>query len=349
MRPEGPVTPPTGRALSEQEIRSNDREKRRAYALSSLVNLLLPPVKLYAGITGHSAALIADAINSILDVVANVITYIFLHISAKPSEADEHIYGHGKYEIVASLLIALSMMITGAIIILRSLRTFYDYFAHGTLPVEPEVVALWVALGTVVAKVITYYYTERESRKTHSDALHAQAMDHISDVWSASAVVAGLLGARFIPGEGVLLEPIAAMIVGGLIVRSGLGLYRPALFKLTDVTVDKETLDEIRRVVSTVPGVTSPHHIMARMTGSETLSIELDVRADGLLTLYEAHDIASEAEHVLREHFGARTHVIVHMEPAHPYRHTRSFMERRPDLCAPDAGEPLPDRDEPKD
>lgn len=344
MRQEDPLKSPS-HALTEQELAANDREKRRAYALSSLVNFLLPPVKLYAGLTGHSSALIADAVNSILDVVANVVTYIFLHISAKPSEADEHIYGHGKYEIVASLFIALSMIITGAIIIFRSLRTFFAFFVRGELPVEPEVVALWVALLTVAMKVGTYFYTERMSRKTRSDALHAQAMDHISDVWSASAVVIGLLGARFLPGVGTLLEPLAAMVVGGLIVRSGARLYRPALYKLTDVTVDPETLDEIRAVVSAVPGVSSPHHIMARMTGSETLSIELDIRADGMLTLYEAHDIANETEHTLRDHFGARTHVIVHIEPSHPYRHTRSFMKRRPDLCAPDAGDPLPDRE----
>lgn len=344
MREEREVVPPHDRAVTEQEIEANEREKTRAYAFSSLVNFLLPPIKLFAGITGHSAALIADAINSLLDICANIITYIFLHISAKPKEDDEHIYGHGKYEIVGSLLIALSMLVTGVLIVFGSCRTFYAFFREGVLPKEPEVIALWVAVGTVVMKLITYYYTERKAKETHSDALHAQAMDHISDVFSASAVVIGVLGARLIPGEGTLFEPLAAIIVGGLIIRSGIGVYRPAILKLTDSTVDAETVEEIRSVVSTVPGAASPHHIMARMIGSETLSIELDIRADGLLTLYEAHDIATETEQVLTDHFGARTHVVVHMEPAHPYRHTRDFMQRRPELCDPDSGEPLPDR-----
>lgn len=347
MRKEREVTTPPAqeRALTEQEIKANDRAKKRAYAFSSMVNFLLPPIKLFAGITGHSAALIADAINSLLDICANIITYIFLHISAKPKEDDEHIYGHGKYEIVGSLLIALSMLVTGVLIVFGSCRTFYDYFREGVLPKSPELIALWVAITTVVLKLLTYFYTEQKAKETRSDALHAQAMDHISDVFSASAVVIGVIGARLIPGEGTLFEPLAAIIVGGLIIRSGIGVYRPAILKLTDSTVDPETVEEIRSVVETVPGATSPHHIMARMIGSETLSIELDIRANGLLTLYEAHDIASETEQVLLDHFGARTHVVVHMEPSHPYRHTRDFMRRRPDLCDPDSGEPLPDRE----
>lgn len=332
------------RGRSESEMRANDKKKRQVYLVSSSVNIILPPLKLFAGITGHSAALIADAINSLLDICANVITYIFLRIASKPAgKEDEHIYGHGKYEIIASLFIALSMIVTGAIIIFRSIKTFVDYFAHGTLPVEPELVAAWVAVATVVIKLLAYYYTEHQSRGTHSDALHAQAMDHRSDVWSASAVVVGILGARLIPGIGVLFEPLAAMIVGGLIIRSGVNLYKPAIFKLTDASVDPETIDEIRSVVREVPGAQNPHHIMSRMIGSETLSIELDIRADGMLTLFEAHQIAEEAEDALINHFGTRTHVIVHIEPSHPYRYTRAFMERRPDLISDDAGSPLPE------
>lgn len=344
MRKESEEVAEAPHPMTEEEIRTNDRRKRRAYLLSSLVNFLLPPVKLVAGILGHSAALVADAINSLLDVVANIITYLFLHLAAKPGEADEHIYGHGKYEIIASLFIALSMIVTGAIVFLSSAGTFVDWFVRGDLPREPERIALWVALATVVTKLLTYYYTERKSRETHSDALHAQAQDHRSDVWSALAVVLGVLGARLLPGVGVLAEPLAAMVVAVLIVRSGISIYRPSVFKLTDGTVDPETVEEIRRVVSKVPGVRSPHHIKARMIGSDTLSIALDIRADGMLTLYEAHDIAQEVEKVLLQHFGARTHIVVHMEPTHPYRHTRTFMERRPDLCDPDSGEPLPDK-----
>lgn len=309
----------------------NSKKKQHAYLVSSSVNILMPPIKLIAGIYGHSSALIADAINSLSDVVANTVVYIFLKVSSRPRD-EHHSYGHGKYETVASFFISMMMILAGLLIIAQGVSTFIKFFNSGELPEEPALVALIISLFTMLVKEIIYRYTKSMAIKTHSDALMAQAYDHRYDVFAALAVVLGVLGARTIGGIGLLLEPLAAMIVAFFIIRAGVELAQPSLMKLTDATIPDETIEEIKAMILEIPGIEDPHNFRTRMIGSDTMAIELDIRLNGQLSLYEAHDKTIEVEDAIRSRYGSDTHIIVHMEPTLPYLHqsTRSRSDQEP-------------------
>lgn len=319
--------------ISSQE---NAKRKQHAYLVSSSVNVLMPPIKLVAGIYGHSSALIADAINSISDVVANTVVYIFLKVSSKPRD-DQHSYGHGKYETLASLFIAMMMILAGILIIAQGISTFFKFFNAGILPEEPALIALVISLLTMVVKEFTYRYTKSMAIKTRSEALMAQAYDHRYDVFAALAVVLGVLGARTIGGKGLLLEPLAAMVVAFFIIRAGIELARPSLMKLTDATIPNETIEEIKAMILEIPGIEDPHNFRTRMIGSDTMAIELDIRLEGTLSLYEAHDKTIDVEEAIRKRYGSDTHIIVHMEPKLPYQHKPRSTQNTPEVDTPSA------------
>lgn len=300
--------------MSEKRLKDTDKQKQRAYLVSSSVNIILAPVKLAAGILGRSSSLIADSINSLGDVLANAVVYLFLKISAKPRDKN-HAYGHGKFETLAALLIGLTMLIAAIMIVVQSVSTLGDFFESGTLPPEPKYVALIVALITLVTKAVAYWYTRIQGQETASEALAAQAEDHRMDIYSAFAVSASILCAKFFGGNALLTEPIATIIVAGFIAKTATDIIRSSIYPLTDASVPDEVVQEIKELVSQVPGIYDPHNFRTRMIGSDTMAIEMDIRTHGSTSLYDAHELTIEAERLIRDRFGDDTHISIHVEP----------------------------------
>lgn len=298
----------------------NHQKKLKAYMASFWVNLILPPLKLVVGTLGNSMALIADGINSLADILSNIVVYIFLKISGKPRDKGHH-YGHGKYETVAAFSLAAVMIIAASVIIARSVMSFIDYFTKGILPNEPDWAVVVVAFVAVAMKEWVYRYTMRKANETKSEALKAEALDHRSDVFSAGAVLLGATGSILIGDWARLLEPLAAFIVAILIIRMALEIWRPSLAKLTEGSLSEEIEEEILQIAGSVEGVDNPHNLRTRMLGSDVMAIEMDIRVDGHLTLFEAHDFSITVERKLRERFGEDTHIIIHQEPKLPYVH----------------------------
>ena len=299
---------------------TNDQMKQRAYLLSSSVNIILPPLKLVTGIIGHSSALIADAVNSIGDIASNIVVYLFLRISAMPRDK-VHTYGHGKFETVATLFIGVMMCIAGIVIIINSASVMEDYFTKGELPAPPEWIALIVAAFTLIIKGIAFLYTRKQGIRTKSEALMAQAQDHRNDVFSALAVAAGVTISRLAGGAWALAEPIAAIIVAGFIIYFGVGICIPALSKLTEAAIPDEIIEDIKSLVLQVNGVSDPHNIRTRMIGSSNFSVDMDIRVDGKMPLFEAHELTMECEHLIRRKYGEDTHINIHVEPLQPFTH----------------------------
>ena len=299
---------------------SNELRKQKAYLLSSSVNIILPPLKLVTGIVGHSSALIADAINSIGDIASNVVVYLFLRISAMPRDK-VHTYGHGKFETVATLFIGVMMIIAGVMIVINSGSVIETYFSKGNLPVRPSWIALIVAAFTLIIKGIAYLYTRKEGLATKSEALMAQAQDHRNDVFSALAVAVGVTISRLAGGIWALAEPIAAIIVAGFIIYFGVNICIPALAKLTEAALPDETIEEIKEIVLQVKGVSDPHNIRTRMVGSSNFAIDMDIRVDGNMPLFEAHELTMACEHLIRQKYGEETHINIHVEPSQPFTH----------------------------
>ena len=281
--------------------------------IGSLVNVLLVVLKFIAGVVGHSAAMIADAVHSLSDFITDVIVLVFVRISNKPRD-DSHDYGHGKYETLATTLIGIALMAV-AIGIIYSGATKMAAWLHGETLTVPGRWALWAALISIVLKEALYRYTIIRARKLQSGALEANAWHHRSDALSSIGTAVGIGGALLLGGRWAVLDPLASVVVGAFIVKVAVDLLRRGLGGLMGRSLPYGVEQEIMQLVAEVPGVNEPHDLRTRRIGNH-YAIELHILMPGSITLTQAHDTATAVEQMLRRHYGEETHVAVHVEPS---------------------------------
>ena len=276
------------------------------------VNVILLLFKFVAGIVGHSAAMVADAIHSLSDFVTDIIVLVFVRISGKP-EDKSHDYGHGKYETLAMTIIGMALFAV-AIGIVYSGMTNIIAWANGTQLAAPGMLALWAALLSVLLKEGVYRYSMVKARQLNSQAVEANAWHHRSDALSSIGTAVGIGGAIFLGQRWTVLDPIASVIVGLFIVKVSVDLLRNGIGDLMEQSLPDVIEDEILGLVASLPDVVEPHELRTRRIGNH-YAIELHILMDGDIPLREAHDKASEVEDLLRERYGEETHVVVHVEP----------------------------------
>ena len=276
------------------------------------VNVILLLFKFVAGIVGHSAAMVADAIHSLSDFVTDIIVLVFVRISGKP-EDKSHDYGHGKYETLAMTIIGMALFAV-AIGIVYSGMTNIIAWANGTQLAAPGMLALWAALLSVLLKEGVYHYSMVKARQLNSQAVEANAWHHRSDALSSIGTAVGIGGAIFLGQRWTVLDPIASVIVGLFIVKVSVDLLRNGIGDLMEQSLPDVIEDEILGLVASLPDVVEPHELRTRRIGNH-YAIELHILMDGDIPLREAHDKASEVEDLLRERYGEETHVVVHVEP----------------------------------
>ena len=276
------------------------------------VNVILLLFKFVAGIVGHSAAMVADAIHSLSDFVTDLIVLVFVRISGKP-EDKSHDYGHGKYETLAMTIIGMALLAV-AIGIVYSGMTKIIAWANGAQLEAPGMLALWAALLSVLLKEGVYRYSMVKARQLKSQAVEANAWHHRSDALSSIGTAVGIGGAIFLGQRWTVLDPIASVIVGLFIVKVSIDLLRDGIGDLMEQSLPDVIEDEILGLVASLPDVVEPHDLRTRRIGNH-YAIELHILMDGDIPLREAHDKASEVEDLLRERYGEETHVVVHVEP----------------------------------
>lgn len=276
------------------------------------VNVILLLFKFVAGIVGHSAAMVADAVHSLSDFVTDVIVLVFVRISTKPKDKS-HDYGHGKYETLAMTIIGMALLAVAVGIVYSGLTKTIAW-VNGEQLEAPGMLALWAALLSVVLKEGVYRYSMVKARQLSSQAVEANAWHHRSDALSSIGTAIGIGGAIFLGQRWTVLDPIASIIVGAFIVKVSFDLLRNGIGDLTEQSLPDSVEDEILSLVASLPGVVEPHDLRTRRIGNH-YAIELHILMDGNITLNEAHDKASEVEELLRQHYGVETHVAVHVEP----------------------------------
>ena len=291
---------------------NREKEIYKVTLVGGVGNVALLAFKFVAGILGHSSAMIADAVHSLSDFITDIVVLVFVNISAKPQD-ETHDYGHGKYETVASFLIGLALAGAAAGIIISGGGKLYGWIKGQSLE-APGMLALWAALVSIVVKESLYRYTAYKGRKLESQAVVANAWHHRSDAFSSIAAAAGIAGAIFLGSKWTILDPIASIIVGIMLVAVAVRILRKSIGELTDESLQENTEKEILDIIQSVPGVCHPHNLRTRRMGGR-ISIEAHIRMDGGISLAEAHDLTSEIEIKLKEKFGADTHVTLHMEP----------------------------------
>lgn len=274
--------------------------------------MLLVVFKFMAGIMGHSAAMIADAVHSLSDFITDIVVLVFVSISGKPQDKN-HEYGHGKFETLAMTTVGLVLLLAGIGIICSGVVKIDDFLDGGVLE-APGMLALWAAVVSVLLKEAVYRYSMYKARKLQSQALEANAWHHRSDALSSMGTLIGIGGAIFLGDKWVILDPIASVIVGAFIVKVAVDLLKDGIGDLTDKALPESVEQEILQIVSEVENVGNPHNLKTRRIGNH-YAIELHIKMDGNITLKEAHDKATEIENLLRSKYGKETHVGVHVEP----------------------------------
>lgn len=289
-----------------------NREIYRVTLVGGVVNVVLLLFKFVAGIVGHSAAMVADAVHSLSDFVTDVIVLVFVHISGKPQDKS-HDYGHGKYETLAMTLIGMALLLV-AVGILYSGLTKIVAWAAGAQLQAPGTLALWAALLSVVLKEAVYRYSMVKARQLNSQAVEANAWHHRSDALSSIGTAVGIGGAIFLGPRWTVLDPVASIVVGAFIVKVAVGLLRNGIGDLMEQSLPDAVEQEILQSVAALPNLTEPHDLRTRRIGNH-YAIELHILMDGTITLREAHDKATEVENLLKARYGEETHVAVHVEP----------------------------------
>ena len=292
-----------------------DKRTKQIYRVTLLgmfVNILLFAFKLVAGIVGRSGAMIADAVHSASDFATDIVVLVFVRISAKPRDND-HAWGHGKYETLASLIIGVALFAVGAEILIDSAEKITAVASGEVLP-RPGMIALIAAAVSIVVKEALYQWTVRVGRQIDSPSVVANAWHHRSDALSSVGALLGIGAAYFLGDKWHIADPIAAIVVAALIIKVAVDLCRTALAELLEKSLPQDVEKEILSIISAIPNVYKPHNLRTRRIGAD-IAIEVHIRVDGEMSVHASHEISREIERALRARFGERTAVAIHIEP----------------------------------
>ena len=282
------------------------RDGVKVMQVTVFMNLLLAAVKLAAGIIGRSAALVADAVHSLSDVLTTVIAIFGLKISNKKADAD-HPYGHEKFESIFVKLLSLILILTGAGIGYRSLMLIINQ-----APTVPTTTAIYGALFSIVVKEGMYWYTIITANKLNSLSMKADAWHHRIDAISSVIALGGIIGSRM---GYVYLDAIAGLIVAAFIAKLGFDFYMQAVKNLTDESLSSAYIKQIRDVISSVQGVEQIVEIKTRIFGNKFYA-DIIIAVNPDLTVAEAHIISCEVHDLLESKFPDCKHCSVQTMPS---------------------------------
>ncbi|MGC4044324.1 MAG: cation diffusion facilitator family transporter [Armatimonas sp.] len=281
------------------------------------VNVVLMVAKAAAGILGNTYALIADAIESGMDVVSSVLVLIGLKVAAMPAD-ENHPQGHGKAEPLATVVVSVFLFIAAYEI---GRQSIHEIIHPHTMPAPWTLIVL---VAVVLIKEILARYIARVGGESDSGAVKADAAHQRADVITSAAAFIGisiaLLGHHFSPNpRWSSADDWAALLASVFIAYNGFMILRGAIYELTDAHPDPELETEVRRVAATVPGVAGLDKCFVRKMGFDYY-VEIDIRVDGELTVARGHEIAHEVQDAVRQQIQDKrfARVLAHVEPALP-------------------------------
>ena len=238
----------------------NEKERQQTAMRISRVsigaNLLLSGVKLIAGILAHSNAMLSDAVHSLSDVLSTFVVMIGVHISGKDAD-DEHPYGHERYECVAAIILAVMLAVTGAGIGLTGIRTIRSGTDHLAVP---GLLALGAAVVSILVKEAMFWYTKKGADRIGSGALLADAWHHRSDAMSSVGSLIGIAGARL---GFPILDPLAGILICFFIFKAAYDIFKDALRKMVDESVEEDIVTELREKILQEEGVLEVDDILS--------------------------------------------------------------------------------------
>ncbi len=281
----------------------------RVSLVTILGNVLLSAAKLFAGVAGHSGAMVSDAVHSLSDVGTTVIAYLGVRLSRKAADT-EHPYGHERMECAASLVLGAILFLVGCGIGWTGIKQIAggDYDALAV----PGRIALAAAALSILSKEAMYWYTRHYALLLDSAAFMADAWHHRSDALSSVGSLVGIGGAML--GYPVL-DPLASLLICLCILKVAFDTLKDALDKMLDTSCGKEYEDRLSSYICAQPGVVGLDALRTRMFGSKVY-VDLEISMEESKTLKEAHTIAERIHDEVEEHFPNIKHIMIHVNPA---------------------------------
>lgn len=292
------------------------QEKRARKELSSglvvtwvglVLNVLLVAGKIMAGLAARSQALVADGIHSMSDLFTDIIVLIGLKFGRK-GEDENHPFGHARIETIASMLVGATLFVVGLGIAYNAVTSIYDHRVA-----KPGLLAIVVAMVSIVLKEAMYWYTLSVGKKIKSLAVIGNAWHHRSDALSSVAVLLGVTAA-YIDPSWHLADAYAALVVTFFICKVGFSMSWEALKQVVDTAPSKKVLDQLVEIASQIDGVLEVHDVRARYSGSQ-IFVEMHIVVNPNLSVRDGHRIAATAEARLINEVSDVSRVIVHVDP----------------------------------
>ena len=297
--------------MEEEKVREDENTEKTAMQVSMvsiLVNVGLALGKLAAGVLASSGAMISDAVHSASDVFSTFVVIIGIRLSGKKADA-EHPYGHERMECVAAIVLAVVLAITGLEIGAAGMKKILGgRYEELTIP---GVLALAAAFVSILIKEWMYWYTRFYAKKINSPALMADAWHHRSDSLSSVGAFIGVLGARL--GFPVM-DALASVVICVFILKAAYDIFKDAIDKMVDKACDKEMEEELKELVAAQPGVRGVDTLRTRTFGNK-IYVDVEILADGDLSLNESHAIAEQVHDVIEDRFKEVKHIMVHVNP----------------------------------
>jgi len=291
-----------------KRVRTNEQMAMTVSWISIVINILLSAFKLVAGIVGNSSAMIADAVHTISDAATTGIVMVGIKLSNRASDKD-HQYGHERFECVAAIILSVVLFLVGVGIGNQGLQKVLNVDAE-TIAI-PGMVALIAAIASIFIKEAMYWYTRIVAKKINSTALMADAWHHRSDGLSSIGSFIGIGGAML---GFPILDPLAAIVICIFILKVSYDIFREAISKMTDKACDETTVEEIAKTALAQENVLGIDKLQTRIFGDK-IYIDIEIQADGNLTLYEAHAIAEQVHDAIEAQIPNVKHCMVHVNP----------------------------------
>ncbi len=297
--------------ISHEEVRA--RSANRVTWVGFFVNVTLTIFKLAAGILGRSGAMLADAIHSLSDFITDVVVLVSFRMVKKPAD-DDHDYGHGKYETLATSFIGIALIVVGLGIFFNGARNIWSVLVLKQPIDAPGIIALVAAVVSIVTKEWLYRYTVKVGKQINSQAVVANAWHHRSDAFSSIGTLIGIGGAIILGNQWRILDPLAAVVVSFFILKVAWQISAGSIKELLEESLDENTKKNILEIVGNVGGVLEPHDLKTRKNGNRIV-VDIHVRVKNETTIVDAHNLNNVIEFRLKERYGENTLINIHTEP----------------------------------
>ena len=271
------------------------------------VNICLSLIQLIGGVFAQSQALIADGVHTLSDLASDIVVLVAAKMASKDAD-DDHPYGHGRFETVATVILGLALASVAVGIALNA----FDRITHPETLLQPEPLALLFAAAAIISKEGLYQYTMGVANRINSKMLRANAWHHRSDALSSLVVAIGVAGSVFL--EIPWLDAAAAIVVAVMIFYMGVRLILDSTMELVDTALEPEKTAEISRFIGDIEGVEQTHMLRTRKMGDKVLA-DVHIQVNSYLSVSEGHFIAEQVIHKLRKQFPEMNDITVHIDP----------------------------------